>query len=97
MPRIITAEDLPALLKDGATLGTAGLTLAGFAEGVAMALEAGFLATGHPAQLTLVHASGIGDWKTKGTNHFAHPGMVRRWIGGRSAWTTSRTRACRNS
>ena len=35
-----------------------------------------------PAQLTLVHASGIGDWKDQGTQHFAHPGMVRRWIGG---------------
>jgi propionate CoA-transferase len=35
-----------------------------------------------PAKSTLVHASGSGDWATKGTQHFAHDGMIARWIGG---------------
>jgi propionate CoA-transferase len=47
-----------------------------------MGIEQSFLATHHPRALTLLHASGIGDWKTKGTQHFAHQDMVKRWIGG---------------
>jgi propionate CoA-transferase len=82
MPKVIRPEQVAALIKDGATLGASALTLAGWPEEVAMAIEKGFLETSHPQQLTLVHASGIGDWKTKGTQHFAHKGMVRRWIGG---------------
>jgi acyl CoA:acetate/3-ketoacid CoA transferase len=30
--------------------------------------------------MIFVHASGIGDRKTKGPHHFAHPGMIARWI-----------------
>jgi propionate CoA-transferase len=56
--------------------------MAGWPETIAVAIEKRFLETGHPAGLTLVHASGIGDWATKGTSHFAHPGMIKRWIGG---------------
>jgi len=82
MTKIIRPEDVAALIKDGATLGASALALAGWPEEVAMAIEKSFLETSHPAGLTLVHASGIGDWKTKGTQHFAHAGMVRRWIGG---------------
>jgi propionate CoA-transferase len=82
MKKVIRPEEVAALIKDGATIGASALTLAGWPEEVAMAMETGFLETGHPANLTLAHASGIGDWKTKGTQHFAHKGMVSRWIGG---------------
>jgi propionate CoA-transferase len=82
MAKIIRAEEIAALVKDGATVGASALTLAGWPEEVAIALEKSFLETSHPAQLTLVHASGIGNWKDRGTQHFAHPGMIRRWIGG---------------
>ena len=82
MPKVIRAEEVGALIKDGATLGASALTLAGWPEEVAMGIEKSFLDTSHPRQLTLVHASGIGDWKTKGTQHFAHQDMVKRWIGG---------------
>jgi propionate CoA-transferase len=82
MSKVISASAAAALVKDGATVGASALTLAGWPEELAMAMEKRFLASGHPANLTLVHASGIGDWKTKGTEHFAHHGMVARWIGG---------------
>ncbi len=82
MSKVISADGVAALVKDGATLCASALTLAGWPEEIAMAIEKRFLASGHPAALTLVHASGIGDWKTKGTQHFAHPGMITRWIGG---------------
>jgi propionate CoA-transferase len=82
MSKVIKVDDVAALIKDGSTVGASALTLAGWPETVAVAIEKRFLATGHPSGLTLVHASGIGDWKTKGTQHFAHHGMVKRWIGG---------------
>ncbi len=82
MSKIISASAAAALLKDGDTVGASALTLAGWPEELAIAIEKRFLASSHPARLTLVHASGIGDWKTRGTEHFAHPGMIARWIGG---------------
>ncbi len=82
MSKVISAEDAAALVKDGDTIGASALGLAGWPETMGIAIEQRFLATAHPAKLTLVHASGIGDWKTKGTQHFAHPGMMARWIGG---------------
>jgi len=80
--KVISAAAAAALFQDGWTVGASALTLAGWPEELAIALEKRFLASGHPATLTLVHASGIGDWKTKGTEHFAHKGMISRWIGG---------------
>jgi len=82
MSKVIKVEEVAALVKDGDTVCAGALTLAGWPEEVAMAIEKRFLESGHPANLTLAHASGIGDWKTKGTQHFAHAGMVKRWIGG---------------
>ncbi len=82
MSKVITAEQAAAKVKDGATVCASAITLAGWPEEVAMAIEKRFMETQQPKNLTLVHASGIGDWKTKGTQHFAHPGLVKRWIGG---------------
>ncbi len=92
MARVIQPSDIPGLVPDGATLGAAVITLSGWPEAVAIALEAGFLATGHPRALTLAHASGAGDWKTKGTQHFAHPGMIARWIGGHTGLSPAMAR-----
>ncbi len=82
MSKVIKVTEVPALIKDGATIGASALTIAGWPEYVAKSIEKSFLETSHPKNLTLLHASGIGDWKTKGTQHFAHPGMVAKWIGG---------------
>ena len=80
MAKVISASNAAAMIKDGATLGASALGLSGWPEEVAIAIEKRFLASGHPAGLTFVHASGIGDWKTKGPQHFAHPGLISRWI-----------------
>ena len=85
MSKVISAGDAAALIKDGAAVGAAALGLAGWPEELAIAMEKRFLASGHPAKLTFVHASGIGDWGTKGPQHFAHPGMIARWVGGHTA------------
>jgi propionate CoA-transferase len=80
MSKVISADDAAILIKDGATLGASALGLAGWPEEIAIAIEKRFLVCGHPTGLTFVHASGIGDWKAKGPEHFAHPGMISRWI-----------------
>jgi propionate CoA-transferase len=95
MSKIISASDAAALIKDGATVGAAACAMSGWPEEIAIGMEKQFLATGHPAKLTIVHAAGIGDWKSKGTQHFAHDGMVARWIGGHCGAASARDITCR--
>ena len=88
--KVVSAAEAVRLVRDGDTIATGGFVGIGFAEEIAIALEERFLAsatddpqaTGKPGNLTLVYAAGQGDGKTKGLNHFGHPGMVRRVIGG---------------
>jgi len=81
-------RDIAADIPDGATIAVAG-SGGGLVEpdSILEAIEAHFLATGHPRDLTLVHGFGLGDGDRKGTNRFAHEGMVRRVVG--SHWTWS--------
>jgi propionate CoA-transferase len=86
--KFVTAEAAAALIPDGATVALIGGG-GGLVEATCLhaAVEARFLATGHPRDLTVVHALGIGDRKTKGLNRFAHEGMVRKVIGGHWVWS----------
>ena len=54
----------------------------GDAETLAKGLEERFLETGHPKDITLIFCAGIGDGKERGLNRLAHPGLVKRIIGG---------------
>jgi propionate CoA-transferase len=80
--KIVSADEAVRLIRDGDTVATGGFVGIGFAEQIAIALEARFLAGDGPQALTLVYAAGQGDGKDKGLNHFAHEGLVRRVIGG---------------
>ncbi|MBI1209696.1 MAG: acyl CoA:acetate/3-ketoacid CoA transferase [Azospirillum sp.] len=80
--KIVTAEEAVRLIRDGDTVATEGFVGNGFAEGIAVALEQHFLATGNPRNLTLIYAAGQGDGKSRGLNHLAHDGLVARVIGG---------------
>jgi acyl CoA:acetate/3-ketoacid CoA transferase len=51
------------------------------------AVQARYLSTQQPRNLTVMHALGIGDKKTKGMNCFAHEGLVRKVIGGHWVWS----------
>jgi propionate CoA-transferase len=86
--KFMSAEAAAALIKDGATValpgGGGGLMEPSFTFA---AVEKRFLTEGHPRDLRVVHALGIGDRKTRGMNCFAHEGMVRRVIGGHWVWS----------
>jgi propionate CoA-transferase len=80
--KIVTAAQAVGRIRDGDTVATGGFVGVGFAENIAVALEQRFIATGLPRDLTLVYAAGQGDGKLRGLNHFGHPGLVKRVIGG---------------
>ncbi|MBS0448994.1 MAG: acyl CoA:acetate/3-ketoacid CoA transferase [Proteobacteria bacterium] len=80
--KLVSAEEAVQLIRDDDTVATSGFVGIGFAEEIALALEARFLAQARPRNLTLVYAGGQGDGKTKGLNHFAHDGLIKRVIGG---------------
>lgn len=48
LAEVIRADEVPALIPDGATMGVSGILLSGFAEEVAIAVEQSFLEKGHP-------------------------------------------------
>ena len=83
-----TAEQCAHLVSDGATLAIAG-SGGGLIEPDAMlaAIETRFLETGHPRDLTVVHALGIGARGERGISRLAHQGMVARVIGGHWTWS----------
>ncbi|WP_058912545.1 acyl CoA:acetate/3-ketoacid CoA transferase [Entomohabitans teleogrylli] len=88
MNKLMTAESLVATIQDGATIAISG-NGGGMVEAdyLLQALEKRFLETGHPRDLTLVHSLGIGDRDSKGTNRFAHAGMLKRVIAGHFTWS----------
>lgn len=88
--KLVSAREAVRLIRDGDTVATGGFVGIGFAEEIAMAVEALCLACDNdapvslskPGNLTLVYAAGQGDGEDRGLNHFALPGLVKRVIGG---------------
>ena len=86
--KFMTAAEAIALIEDGDTVALIGGG-GGLVEASCLheAVEARFLASGHPRNLTVVHSLGIGDRKSRGLNRFAHQGLVRKVIGGHWVWS----------
>ena len=88
---------IAALIPDGATVGLIGGG-GGLVEASLLhaSVEKRFLDEGRPRDLTVVHALGIGDRGERGLNRFAHPGMVKRVIGGHWVWSPRMQEMARN-
>jgi acyl CoA:acetate/3-ketoacid CoA transferase len=88
MTAFLTAAEAAERVKDGATVAISG-NGAGMisAEAILEAIEARFLATGHPRGLTLVHSLGLGDRASLGTNRFAHEDLVRKVVAAHFTWS----------
>lgn len=86
--KFMSAADAVALVPDNATIAITGGG-GGLCEAMCLqeAIEARFLKTGHPNNMTLVHALGIGNRQGTGVGRFAHSGMVRKVIGGHWVWS----------
>src|SRR5262245_17517151 len=88
--KVVSAREAVRLIHSGDTVATGGFVGIGFAEEIAIALEELSLARedellanlSKPENLTLVYAAGQGDGKSRGLNHLAQPGLVKRVIGG---------------
>ncbi len=86
--KFMTAAQAADLIRDNDTVALMGGG-GGLMEATCLfeAVQARFLSTQTPRNLTMVHALGIGDKKTKGMNCFAHEGLVKKVIGGHWVWS----------
>lgn len=77
--KVITGYEAAALIPDGGSVALSGFIGFCLAEEVLCAVEKLFLETGHPKGIDLISVAGLGgDGKSRGFNHFGHPGMVGR-------------------
>ncbi|NFN50160.1 acyl CoA:acetate/3-ketoacid CoA transferase [Clostridium botulinum] len=80
--KVLTGEEAVKLINDEDILATGGFVGSCAPETLNKSLEKRFIETGHPKNITLVHAAGQGDGKGKGSDHYAHEGMLKRVIAG---------------
>ena len=80
--KVISPDEVGALIKDDATIFLGGLAVTSLPEEVLQGLERSFLASGHPRRLTTWACGAVGNSGEAGMKHFAHPGMTRRVIAG---------------
>lgn len=80
MARVVTAEEAVKLIPDGAKI----LIVPMPSEEIYSAIERGYYESGHPKDLSVIWAAGLGPLndEPKGMNHFAVPGMVKRIYAG---------------
>ncbi|MEI2397936.1 acyl CoA:acetate/3-ketoacid CoA transferase [Paenibacillus phytohabitans] len=82
MTKVISAAKAAELIKDGDTVAASGFGLSCWAEEMGIAIEDRFMQTGLPRNLTVMHASAVGNRRDKGMSHLGHEGLIKRWIGG---------------
>jgi Acyl CoA:acetate/3-ketoacid CoA transferase len=79
---VISAKEAAKLISDGATVLVGGFVGCSIPEEVLGAIETRFITEGFPRELTLMHCAGLGDGISRGGNHFAHEGLLKRVVAG---------------
>lgn len=82
MSKVLNPSKIAEVVKDGATVYCCGFGLAGYPEEIAIAIKQSFLESGHPRNLTVYNAAGIGNTKDRGIHHLAKEGLLKRIVGG---------------
>lgn len=80
---VITAKEAAEMIPDNAVIIGATFGMSGVCEDIYKEIEARFLKTGHPKDLTYTHAAGSGNFapgKSRGEDCFAHEGLIKRWV-----------------
>ncbi len=80
--KTVSADEAIALIRDGDAVSVSGFVGCGTPDELIAALERRHLDTNAPRDLTLVFAAAPGDGRDRGLNRLAHPGLVKRAIGG---------------
>jgi propionate CoA-transferase len=80
--KIVDAAEAVAIIRTGDTVASSGFVGVGTPDEIIKALERRFVQTGEPRDLTLVFAAAPGDGLDRGLNRLAHPGLIKRLIGG---------------
>jgi len=80
--KVLTSREAVQMVKDGDVLVTGGFVGSCAPETLSCALEKRFIETNHPQNITLFHAAGQGDSKGKGSDHYAHEGLLKRVVAG---------------
>lgn len=87
MNKICSSQQAAALVRDGAVVVCSGHMNMCLPDELCIAIEKRWLQEGHPEGLTLISGSGVGDLgglgeTSRGFEHFAHEGLVKRMIVG---------------
>jgi propionate CoA-transferase len=80
--KIVSAEEAVALIRDGDTVVAEGFAGQCFAEELTLALEARFLQTGAPRDLTLAFTVAQGNRGGRGFDRLCYEGLLKRAVGG---------------
>lgn len=80
--KVLTPDEAINLIEDGDTLVVGGCASVCEPDQLLAALEARFVETGHPKDLTEIHPTMVGDRVGRGISVFSHPGMLKRIVGG---------------
>ena len=79
--KFINAKEAASMIPDGSTVAIDAFISFCLADDILGQIESRFVSEGHPSSLSVVNVAGIGgDGKDRGINHFAHKGLMRRFL-----------------
>ena len=85
MSKLMTMDQALDLIQDGAVVAVSGFMLMTVPREIYVAIGKRFDETGHPCNLTVMHAAGNGNNKDQGICDFTREGLITRYITGHYA------------